>query len=43
MIMAVTEDLNSCDIDIDIGIIGMDAYFPRYFVDQNELGKYIIV
>lgn len=24
--------------DNDIGIIGMEAYFPRYFVDQKELG-----
>jgi 3-hydroxy-3-methylglutaryl CoA synthase len=23
----------------DIGIIGMEAYFPRYFVEQKELGK----
>ena len=22
----------------DIGIIGMEAYFPRYFVDQKKLG-----
>ncbi len=35
MIMAVKEDFNSCDV----GIIGMEAYFPRYFVDQSELGK----
>ena len=37
MIMAVKEDFNSRDIDI--GIIGIESYFPRYFVDQNELGK----
>ena len=24
--------------DTDIGIIGMEYYFPRYFVDQKELG-----
>lgn len=23
----------------DIGIIGMEAYFPRYYVEQKELGK----
>lgn len=37
MIMALEEDSNNCD---DIGIIGMDVYFPRYYVDQNELGKH---
>lgn len=23
----------------DIGIIGMEVYFPKYYVDQKELGK----
>ena len=26
----------------DIGILGMEAYFPRYFVEQKELGNKLI-
>ncbi len=25
----------------NIGIIGIEAYFPRYYVEQKELGKLI--
>lgn len=24
----------------DIGIMGMEAYFPRYYVEQSELGTF---
>ena len=27
----------------DIGIIGMEVYFPNYFVEQEELGKSSII
>lgn len=32
-----------CESKEDIGIIGMEAYFPKYYVDQKELGKKLVI